>query len=304
MSHVRVQALGGFNVASGGGREVPIAGSCRPILAYLLTHRHRPVSKLELAETLWADRDGTHARHCLATALWRIKKTIAAHTPLLTFHGAEEISFNWSAPMWVDSIALEQRLAPLIRRKAETLTHDELSRIERGVRLYRGDYLIGMEHEWAWLERQRLRDLYCDGLYQLVMAYATGSQWEHVLKWGRQLCREEPLREDVHRWLMLASLHTGNRASAIAQYRQCQRALAADLGVEPMAETQAIYQQLVRTGSPAPAVSTLSAASPSLDHVRRRVGRVRRLLVVCQRQLDAAADLLGDLPDDSPETRH
>lgn len=291
MSHLRMQVLGGMNVVASGGRAMAIAGSCRPVLGYLLTYRKRQVSKLELAEAIWNEREADHARHCLSTALWRLKKSTG--TPLLTFHGGEHVSFNWSAPVWVDAVALETRLSPVLKLKPETLTRNDVFRLKRGLRLYRGDYLSGMDQEWACLERQRLRDIYCDGLYHLTRAHATAQEWDEVLHWGRRLCREEPLREDVHRLLMQACAGTGNRASAIAQYRLCQRVLATELGVEPMEETQALYHQLVRTS----AVRTVPTPTPTveLEKVQRRIGRVRRILVICQKQLDQATDTLAHM---------
>ena len=297
MSRLRVHLLGGLTVVARGGRVLPIAGSCRPVLGYLLTNRQRHVSRVELAETLWSDREGEHARRCLSTALWRLKRSTGTNASLVAFHGADEVSFNWTAPAWVDSVALEMRLAPLLRLKPEALTRRDLGRLEHGAQLYRGDYLIGIDQEWAWLERQRLRNVYCDGLYQLIMAYAAASEWNQVLEWGRRLSREEPLREDVHRHLMVAYTNTGNRASAIAQYRQCQRALAADLGVEPMAETQKLYRDLLRTTTAQTAPEPV--APPALEKVRRRIGRVRRALAASQRQLDQALDSLGSDPSES-----
>jgi len=298
MARLCVRVLGGLTVVAGGGRVLPIAASCRPVLGYLLTHRQRQVSRAELAETLWAERKGEQARRCLSTALWRLKRSTAATAPLVAFHGVEKVSFNWAAPAWVDSVALELRLAPLLRRKPETLRRDELARLERGARLYRGDYLVGMDQEWAWLERQRLRTLFYDSLYQLMMAHAAVSEWSHVLKWGQRLSREEPLREDVHRLLMLAYLHTGNRAAAIAQYQTCERALSADLGIAPMAETRELFRTLLRDPRPRAAADP-PAIAPALENVRRRVGRVRRALAASQQQLDKALDALGAEPPKS-----
>lgn len=294
MPILRVRTLGGLSIAAGDGRVLPIAGSCRPVLGYLLAHRRRAVPKQELAEALWSDRDGEHARHCLATALWRLRKSFAGLPQLAGIDDGGDIRLDGAARVWVDAVAMEARLGPLARRDPAALSAEQLKRLRQGVRLYRGDYLAGMDQEWAWLERQRLRDLYCDGLYQLVTAHAAAADWHAVLTWGRLLSREEPLREDVHRALMLACLHTGNRASAIAQYRQCRQAIAQDLGIEPMAETRALYQRLLqpaRAGAPAP------APGADLDHVRERVDRVQRLLVLCQRQLDAAADQLARSDD-------
>lgn len=307
MSHLRLQVFGELNVVAGGRWVLPIAASCRPVLGYVLTHRQRRVSKAELAETLWSDRNGEQARHCLSTALWRLKKSTHARASLLTFDGADHVSFNWQAPVWVDAVAMELRLAPLLKCKPEALGDEALRRLEHGVRLYRGEFLAGMDYEWARLERQRLRDLYCDGLYQLMLGHAAAQAWNDVLTWGRRLSREEPLREDVHRMLMLANLRTGNRASALRQYRECERVLGDDLGIEPMAETQALHRQLLAPCDAGDsfdataqvrvhetlALDTSALDTPALEQAQRRIVRVCRILVVCQRQLDQANDALA-----------
>jgi DNA-binding SARP family transcriptional activator len=285
---VRVRALGGLNVYGRDGRPWPIAGSCRPVLGYLLTFRRRPVGRNELAETLWANSDAGRAKRSLSTALWRLRKATVSAAPLVTLHG-DELSCNWSALAWVDALALELRVQPLLSRKPDTLTRRDLARLERGVAVYRGDYLLGIDQEWTALERQRLRNLYCDGLYQLTLAYATASEPASVIKWGRRLAQEEPLREDVHRLLMRAYAQDGNRAMAIGQYRECQRVLAQDLGVQPMAETQQLYRQLLRAEVPV----VHAGNEASLAHARRRIVRVRRVLATSQQQLDRALDALG-----------
>ena len=289
MSRFRIQVLGDLTICRTGDGSVPIAGSCWPVLGYLLTHRGRRVSRVELAETLWADHEGFRARRCLSTALWRLKKSTGLGPSLLIYHGADEMSFNWEAPAWVDSVAMEVRVQPLLRTKPVMLTHNDVARLTRAVRLYRGDYMMGIDHEWAWLERQRLRTLYCDGLYHLSLAYAATFDWICVLKWGRRLSREEPLREDVHRLLMRAYVHTGNRAKAIAQYRECRCILNDELGIEPMAETQELFRQLIRSEPPRGEPPSPSAA-PAMKHLHRCIMRVRRVLSSYQQQLDKALD--------------
>jgi DNA-binding SARP family transcriptional activator len=213
---------------------------------------------------------------------------------LLTFHGVEEASLNLSLA-WVDSVAMELRVEPLLRQEPAKLTPHQIARLQRGVGLYRGDYLTGIDHEWAWIERQRLRNLYLDGLYHLTLAYAANSDWPRVLEWGRRLSRDEPLREDVHRLLMRAHASAGNRALAIAQYQLCQRVLQTDLGVEPMPETQALYR--IMASEPATADEPPAAVEPpAIAQARRRVSRVRRILAASQRQLDQVLEQLASIP--------
>jgi DNA-binding SARP family transcriptional activator len=247
MTHLALQVLGGLVVTIGAIGAVPIPASCHTILGYLITHRRRRVSRTELAETLWPEQSDDHARRCLSTALWRLKRSIRSGPPLLSFRGAEEVSLNWTGPVWVDSVALELRVPRALRIAPGALGDAEIRRLQRGLRLYRGDYLEGIDEEWAATERQRLRNLYLDGLFHLTAAFAAASKWGDALEWGRRLNREEPLREDVHRLLMLAYAHSGNRAKAVAQYRQCERVLDSELGVAPMPETQALHRELMRS---------------------------------------------------------
>jgi len=291
MSRRRVHLLGGFAVFASAGRPLPIARSCRSVLGYLITHRRRSISRVELAETLWPEHDGDRARRCLSTALWRLKKASSSGPPLLAFQGADQVSFDWHVPLWVDSIALELRVEPLLHFKPDTLKLEGVKRLERGVRLYHGDYLTGVYDEWACLERQRLRNLYFDGLYQLISAYAAMSNWTAVLQWGRRLSQEEPLREDVHRMLMRAYLSTGNRAKAIAQYQQCVSILRGELGVEPMSETQTLYAELLCSSAcwAAPEPLAIAATPAYVDH---SIERLRRTLESSRQQLDQAIETL------------
>jgi len=247
MPHLRLQVLGGLVVTVGTNGAVPIPASCHAILGYLITHRRRRVSRSELAETLWDRRSGDQARRCLSTALWRLKRSIPSAPALLSFRGGDEVSLNWTGPIWVDSVALELRVPRALRVGPNALGDAEVKRLQRGLRLYRGDYLKGIDDDWAVGDRQRLHNLYVDGLYHLTAAYAAASKWADTLEWGRRLNQEEPLREDVHRLLMLAYAHTGNRAKAVAQYRHCERILDSELGVAPMPETQELHRELVRS---------------------------------------------------------
>ena len=270
MLRFRVHLLGNLTVFTSLGQALPIPRSCQSILGYLITHRRRRISRVELAETLWPDHDGDHARRCLSTALWRIKKVTPPDQPLLSIHGTDQISFNWETPVWIDSIAMELRIQSWLRLNPDTLGIEALHRLQRGVRLYQGDYLIGIDDEWAWLERQRLRNMYFDGLYQLMSVHAAMSNWNSVLQWGRLLSQAEPLREDVHRMLMRAYAFTGNRAKSITQYHLCASILGKELGVDPMPETRSLYDELRHSHAQSTAASQTEPVQTHVDqHIER-----------------------------------
>jgi DNA-binding SARP family transcriptional activator len=70
------------------------------------------------------------------------------------------------------------------------------------------------------------------------------------LAYGLRLLELEPTSEWAHRQVIQAHAENGDRASAISAYHRCVELLAADVGVEPTAETQALYERLVNGGRP------------------------------------------------------
>ena len=66
-----------------------------------------------------------------------------------------------------------------------------------------------------------------------------------------------PLHEAAHRALMAAHDAAGNRAEALRAYQRARRLLAAELGIDPSAETEAAYLALL---GPAPPTRAPGAA--------------------------------------------
>jgi len=221
--------------------------------------------------------------------LWRLKTTPGLQHELVRSSGADEIGLNPSHSIWIDVAAFEARAAAWQSVPPELLGPTARHRLARAVATYNGDFLPRVEEDWAFLERQRLRTLYCDVLYQLTAAYSHAGDFTRAIVCGRRLCAIEPLREDVHRLLMRAYVATGNRGKAIEQYRVCQGELGSELGVRPMPETQALFHEIVeRDGVRPPAPGALIAAS--LGAADDNVRWVRRAL---RRSDDRLAEALA-----------
>ncbi len=61
---------------------------------------------------------------------------------------------------------------------------------------------------------------------------------------ARRLLMLDPWLESAHRNLMWMLARTGDRSGALAQYETCRQVLAQELGVEPVRETTALYEQI------------------------------------------------------------
>lgn len=245
-----------------------VTRTAQTLLAYLLIQRHRSHSRDVLAALLWGDRDEAHAHSCLNTALWRLRgllepQGIARGTYLAT-NAAGEVGFNPHGHYWLDVAVFEAQLSRVLAQPIAMVQPVDIAALRDALDLYTGDLLDGLYADWVLRERERLRGLYLSGLtyvmeyYQLHAAYAEG------LVCAQQILRHDPLREEIHRAVMRIYLQTGQRALAIRQYEQCRDILAAELGIPPMEETEALYARIVLPATAAESQPLPAAPPPAL----------------------------------------
>ena len=109
-----------------------------------------------------------------------------------------------------------------------------------------GDYLPDVIYEdWASAERERLSTLYLSGATRLARLLLDAGQTVEMLLWCQRVIRMDTCWEEAYRLLMRGYMANGNRPLAIRVYEQCRAALAEELGVEPMAETKRLYEEIV-----------------------------------------------------------
>ncbi|MEM7347230.1 MAG: tetratricopeptide repeat protein, partial [Chloroflexota bacterium] len=98
--------------------------------------------------------------------------------------------------------------------------------------------------EWVLAQRKRLQRLVIQASYQLASLYEQqGDCTASIAVMGR-LLTIEPWQETAHQKLMRLLARNGQIEAALAQYEQCCKILAEELGVEPQPETQTLYQRL------------------------------------------------------------
>lgn len=285
----RISMLGAEAVQSWRGDKVDLPDNFWLLLGHLLANSRRRINRAQLAGELWPERSEESARHCLASALWRIRKLIPCFGDLLVSEG-EGLALRSRRDIWIDSLAFETRARQLLRQPE---LHDPASRAryKRTITSYTGDFLLGREGEAIAVERERLRALYLDAGYQLACTFARYGEWQDTLEICRSLCAAEPLREDVQRLLIEACLASGNRALAVQQYHGFARYLASELQVEPMAETRALISQIVappRTNPPhAEPLPFDRLASPPRD-----AGEARSILLQARAQMVSTLSLI------------
>lgn len=224
-----------------------ISAKAQALLIYLAA-TGRPHSREALAGLLWADMPEAQAAKNLRNALSNLKGLAGPYLNI----ARDEVSFNRESDYWLDVDVFLAALSDLAETK-------ELRTLHNAVELYQGDFLEGFYvddalalDEWMAGRRSLLKGLMLQALHTLVVRHLERAEHAAGIDYANRLLVLEPWREETHRHLMILLARSRQRSAALAQYESCRKVLAAELGVEPMPETSALYNRLKAAAAPPP----------------------------------------------------
>ena len=249
----RVYALGSLRVERGAQVLLDESWRNRPakrVLKLLLTaHGHR-YPKDELADVLWpgiaTDAALNRLRvavHALRTQLGEARAGVGA--PLIVQHEGG-YAFDPSRTCWTDVRAFDDEVEGGRQFAAQGNVEAALAAYQRGVLLYRGDYLCDdTPEEWAIpLARTAARRVPGHTRRDGTTASGTGAV-EPALRHYRHIIALEPWREDVYRRLIAYLASIGRRREALHAFDECRRAMAME-DLEPSPATWRLRERVAR----------------------------------------------------------
>jgi DNA-binding SARP family transcriptional activator len=225
------------------GRLQPLAGPRKAIvlLAYLLAHRDRPLSRAAVAERFWPDDDDEAARAGLRRQLYRAIAALPEAPENRPWIIADKTTLRWNPAAAVRFDAAEyERLCSAGER-------------DSAVALYRGDFLEDFSDDWCLVERERLRQVHASNLGVLSEQCRRAFDYPGAIDYAQALLQLDPLREDAIRRLMELRFAAGDRAGALADFDRFAKRLRAELGTDPMPETIAVHDAIRRNTALQPA---------------------------------------------------
>jgi DNA-binding SARP family transcriptional activator len=168
------------------GRGGPVTGRAAhrrrlALLAVLAAARGRMVARERILGLLWAEHDGSRARHLLSESLYVLRKELGEDAFLAA---GDEVGLNGEV-VASDVAGFEGAV--------------EDGDLEGAARLYRGPFLDGFyvadapEFErWAEAERDRLARVFTRALESLAGAREGEGRPQEAAEWGRRLAVHEP----------------------------------------------------------------------------------------------------------------
>lgn len=253
---VHIQLLGEFRVEID-GRSVGLpthqrrAGELVKLLAIAPAHR---MSREDVVEALWPHLDATAAFANLHKAASQARAALGMKDAIVLSGG--------SVHLWPEAS---------VRTDAEQFEHDAAQALENGdrercaaVASSHGAGLLPDDRltEWATEARDRLRQRHLDLLRRAEC-------WAEVAE-------VDPTDERAHCALIQELIRSDRRHSAIRQWQRMRDALA-EIGVQPGAESRAVWRAMVEGPSAAavvaPAVSPIVGRDDELRTARRMLAR-------------------------------
>lgn len=231
------------------------------LLKILVTHLDRPVHRERILDCLWPEVDEERGWGRLKVTMYYLRTQLRASGA-----GEDSIQTVGNAyllrrdAVWVDWENFEKLVTEGRALQAKERIDEALRCYDEAQFLYRGEYLEQDVFSDCFAEeRERLGEVYMEMLTRKAECHAQRSEYVEAVQVCRKALVHDPCRESFHCLLMQYLVQLGRVDWAIAQFRHCRTVLAREFGVEPMPETQRLYQHILEQQNAG--VSTSQAVS-------------------------------------------
>ena len=237
---LRIRALGTTLVET---RETTIEGDWllhRPghLLKYLICQRGRPAHVYELVEALWpsAGASGENTARYFVHVLRELLDPHRVPRSNSGFIHSVNGTYCLDRQVYVDLDEFEALVSAGLETSAETPAGRSraISCLDRAMDLYRGDLFAEEPFaEWAFEERDTMRNLACHALDALVEHHLARRELAAATRNLERYASLQPLDSDVHQTLIRTYLEQGHRSEAQRRYGAFRRRLMDEFGEEP-----------------------------------------------------------------------
>lgn len=247
----RVSTFGAFRLLRGGD-PLTFAGKAqkRPLdlLKTVIAYGGREVSEERITEALWPRIDGDSAHRSFTTTLHRLRKLLGEDRAIVLSEGKVTLDGRY---VWVDTWAFEQvaaRIEQELRRPRERVDQEKLAQLcERLIGLYSGAFLGNEPEEpWSLPLRERQRHRFMRAIAEACRYSQQAGQPERAVDLLERALEADTTAEGLYRNLMASYAQLGRNAEAAETYERCRKTLHASLGIEPSAETRALYEKILQ----------------------------------------------------------
>ena len=218
----------------------------RALLYYLAAH-DQPLTREQILAVFWPDSERVSAQQVLRTTLHGLRQALGA--ALVT----DDNTLSFAPDTDVDVRTFELNLQRPTSNYQPPLSDLPAERLTSTLRLYRGDFLAGFAlsdsaefDDWLTAQQEHYRRLAIRGYIALAGLHEQHQDYPAALEALDRALAFDPLQEDVQRSALRVHYLAGDRTGAIRRYATLRKLLDEEMGVPPMAETRALYDEIIR----------------------------------------------------------
>jgi DNA-binding SARP family transcriptional activator len=279
---VRFAILGSV-VVDGPDGPIPVTAPRElALLAELLVHAGRPVTREHLADRIWGEQEVRHPAHAVHTLVSRLRSRLgngaiatAGRCYTLT---AEDL----------DAARFRRLLGEARRAAGADRTEAAVDLYGRALSLWRGTALAGVPpgSRCVQAEQLQLEELRVGAVEERAEAWLRLGRHDALVGELVPLVEAYPFRERLRAALMLGLYRGGQVAEALATYRRANTELVEKYGISPGAELRRLHERMLR-------------ADPDLQPPPAIPGRLRQVLTDLEARvtdLESALAAMVDTP--------
>ena len=298
--------LGPLEVQTEQGWTGVSAPKWRTVLAVLLLNPGQVVSTDRLIGEVWPEKAPTTATNLVSVYVHRLRRLIgdAEGRILVTRAPGYQILLG---PEDLDT----QRFAALTATAKNELSRGDarhaVELLGEALALWRGRALTDVPPSaLISAETDRLEESRIEAQTLRMEADLASGRHARVVADARRLLADHPLREELWSLLMRALHSSGRQAEALEAYGQAREVIADELGVDPGAELQRFYQQILAADASSEPPDTgpqAEADSPATGPLADSTGDSAPALAATG-PLPQLAQLPADIPDFTGRAEH
>ncbi len=212
-----------------------ISNKALEIFKYLVFKRKRKVKSEELIEVFWPESELKHGKKLLYDTIYLLRKSLIEDglNKEIVESSNGNYNINSSYNIWTDWTYFNSRIDKLLRGE-EKVGIDKLKAL---FEFYRGDFLSDSNYaEWPIIYREELRQKYLELIEIITEKLYKKNNYLAALSYINKGIDYDPYREKFYLLKLKILNKLGRIAEAIKCYKECEKVLKEELGVQPKAD--------------------------------------------------------------------
>ena len=210
----------------------------------------------QLAALLWPDREQTHSRMLLRSAIALLRNglhTVGFDSECALVLEQDRLRLNRGV-IKLDLDMLEEAEQLLERSVGADVpkVEDIAARLREAIVAYRSDFLGEFTlddaqnfDEWVTVQRERCHWRMHQIFEQLTLQYCHEGNRRAAFQFAARWVDHDPLHEPAHARLIQCHIEAGDSTAALRAFEQCRAVFERELGSVPSSETAALVVRLV-----------------------------------------------------------